>query len=172
MISKSELRKQLLNKRKKLNTKELSKSLCKKIVETEEYKTAKNIFAYYPKEYEVDISSLFNNKEKNWFLPRVVGEEMEFIKYNIGDKLIKSEFGVFEPTGEKTLVIPDLIIVPSLSVDKNSYRLGYGKGFYDRFLSNADFNNVTTLSPIYSELIVEKIPTERHDKFIDIVLTD
>ena len=172
MISKSELRKQLLDKRKTLNIEKLSALLCEKIIETKEYKIAKNIFAYYPKEYEVDISSLFNDKEKNWFLPKVVGKEMEFIKYNVGERLIKSEFGVFEPEGEKTSLIPDLIIVPALSADKNGYRLGYGRGFYDRFLSNADFNNVTTMSPVFFDLIVEKLPVEIHDIRISKVISD
>ncbi|MBQ7450370.1 5-formyltetrahydrofolate cyclo-ligase, partial [bacterium] len=63
------------------------------------------------------------------------------------------------------------IIVPALSVDKNHYRLGYGKGYYDRFLNN--FSVLPkTLTPIFSELIIEKLPRESHDKKIDIIITD
>ena len=168
MISKTELRKQLLNKRKTLNTKVLSDLICKKIIDLKQYKTAKNIFAYYPKTYEVDISPLFEDTEKNWFLPKVIGENMEFIKYNLGDNLVKSEFGVFEPIGEKTIVKPDLIIVPALSADKKGYRLGYGKGYYDRFLAN---QNCKTVSPVFADLMVDELPIEKYDKKIDIIVS-
>ena len=168
MISKSELRKQLLNKRKNLNTKVLSNLICKKIIDLKQYKTAKNIFAYYPKTYEVDISPLFEDNEKNWFLPKVIGNEMTFIEYHLGDNLIKSEFGVSEPEGEKTLINPDLIIVPALSADKKGYRLGYGKGFYDRFLEN---QICPTISPVFAELLLNELPIEKHDIKIDIIVS-
>lgn len=167
MISKSELRKQLLKKRKTLNTKVLSNLICEKIKNLKEYKTAKNIFAYYPKPYEADISPLFEDKNKNWFLPRVKGDNIEFIGFHIKDNLIKSEFGVFEPIGEKTSIIPDLIIVPALSADKKGYRLGYGKGFYDRFLAH---QTCPTVSPVFADLLIDELPTEKHDKKIDIIV--
>ena len=168
MISKTELRKQLLNKRKTLNTKILSNLICKKITDLKQYKTAKNIFAYYPKAYEVDISPLFEDNKKNWFLPKVIDNDMEFIEYHLGDNLIKSEFGVLEPIGEKTLIKPDLIIVPALSADKKGYRLGYGKGFYDRFLEK---QICTSISPVFSDLMVEALPIEKHDKKINIIVS-
>ena len=168
MISKSDLRKQLLEKRKTLNTEGLSNLICEKIKNLKEYKTAKNIFAYYPKPYEVDISHLFEDTKKNWYLPRVKGDNIEFIGFHIGDKLIKSEFGVFEPIGEKTSIIPDLIIVPAISADKKRYRLGYGKGFYDRFLAH---QNCPTVSPVFADLLSDELPAENHDKKIDIIVS-
>ena len=97
---------------------------------------------------------------------------MEFYEYKTGDTLIKGTFGVLEPnTDKKTDIIPDLIIVPALSADKNGFRLGYGKGYYDRFISNLK-KSVPTLVPIFSELITENLPTEPHDKKVDVIVTE
>ena len=173
MISKTDLRKQLLNKRKKLNTKKLSELICKNILEREEYKAAINIFAYYSKEFEVDITFLFKDTSKKWFLPKVKGENLEFFEYEFGDELIEGEFGVKEPVNnKKTDIIPDLIIVPALGTDKNNYRIGYGKGFYDRFLNNFEKICPPTLTPIFSGLTVETLPKDTFDKKIDVIITE
>ena len=171
MISKSDLRKQLIEKRKTLNIEKLSKLICKKIIACEAYKTSKNIFAYYPKPFEVDITPLFEDESKIWFLPKVNGENLEFYEYKNGDRLKTGEFGVKEPIcNKKTDIIPDLIIVPALSADKNNYRIGYGKGFYDRFLNSFKKICPQTLTPIFSDLIAEKLPTEKYDKKIDMII--
>ena len=172
MISKSELRKILIEKRKTIDTDGLSKIICEKIKDLEIYKNSKNIFAYYPLPYEVDIKSLFEDKTKNWYLPKVSNENMEFYEYKIGDTLKKGAFEVLEPSIDKICnKNPDLIIVPALSVDKAGYRLGYGKGYYDRFISNLKCH-VPTLVPIFSELLIDVLPKEKHDKNVDIVLTE
>ena len=173
MINKSELRKILIEKRRTIDTNSLSKVICEKITKLEVYKSAKTIFAYYPLPYEVDISVLFKDKTKNWFLPKVSGEDMEFYRYTLGDKLVKGKFGVYEPVSDNISdLLPDLIIVPALSVDKNNYRLGYGKGFYDRFLAKYEKKQPLTLTPIFSELVVCSLPVDNFDKKIDIIITD
>lgn len=173
MNSKTDLRKEILDKRKKLNTKNLSLLICQNIVKNEIYKNAKIIFAYYPMTYEADISLLFEDNSKQWFLPKVFGDDMQFFEYKIGDALKKSKFGVLEPeiNDTPTNAIPDLIIVPAVSVDINNYRLGYGKGYYDRFLSQFDVQP-KTLTPIFSNLIQQDLPKEKHDKKIDIIITE
>ena len=173
MISKTDLRKQLLEKRKNLNTKELSSLICKKIIRHKAYKSSKNIFAYYPKSFEVDITPLFEDESKKWFLPKVYGENLYFFEYKMGDDLAEGKFGIKEPiNSEKTNIIPDLIIVPALAIDKKYYRLGYGKGFYDRYLRDFKENCPTTITPIFSDLIVEALPADNFDKKIDIVITE
>ena len=172
MISKSELRKKLIEKRKTIDTDSLSEAICEKIKALEVYKNSINIFAYYPLPYEVDIKSLFEDKTKNWYLPKVNGENMEFYEYKIDDTLKKGAFGVLEPSLDKICnKNPDLIIVPALSVDKAGYRLGYGKGYYDRYL-NKFKSQIKTLCPIFSDLLIDVLPKENHDKNVDIVLTE
>lgn len=172
MISKTDLRKQLIEKRKTLNIKELSALVCENIKINPLYINSKNIFAYYPKEYEVDISPLFQNLQKNWFLPKTIGETLAFYEYKYTEQLIEGKFNVKEPkTTVKTNVFPDLIIVPALSVDEKKFRMGYGKGYYDRFLSGFD-NSPKTIVPIFSALIVNSLPIEQHDKKVDWVISE
>ena len=175
MISKIDLRKIFIQKRKTLETKILSDLICEKIKAQKVYKEAKTIFAYYPKAFEVDITPLFKDENKKWFLPKTAENDLVFYEYKFGDELIKGDFGVYEPkSGMNSEIIPDLIIVPALSVDKNNYRLGYGKGCYDRFLEKLFEKGKypPTLVPIFSDLIIENLPTEPHDKKIDIVVTE
>lgn len=170
MINKSELRKQFIEKRKTLDTKGLSNKICKKIITLEIYKNSKNIFAYYPKQFEADISELLNDSTKNWFLPKVEGENMKFYRYC--GELELGAFNVYEPKGgSPTDIIPDLIIVPALCIDKRGFRLGYGKGYYDKFLAKYDVVP-QTLTPIFSELVVETLPIEKTDKKIDIIVSE
>ena len=70
---------------------------------------------------------------------------------------------ILEPEGEPTSIVPDLVIVPAVAVDKDSHRLGRGGGFYDEFLST--FTG-PTIAVVPSFAIVEKLPTEGHDKKI------
>ena len=173
MISKTDLRKQLIEKRKTLDTRVLSDLICQNIEKTTQFQIAKNIFAYYPKPFEVDITPLFKNKKKNWFLPKTVGENLQFFKYKSGDELILGEFRVMEPkTDIPTKIIPDLIIVPALSVDKRGFRLGYGKGFYDRFLAEFMDEKPLTLTPLFSDLLTDFLPCESYDKKIEVLVTE
>ncbi len=170
MISKIDLRKQFIEKRKILNTDVLSDLICKNITGLEIYKQSKNIFAYYPKEYEVNILKLFEDKSKCWFLPKIEGETLKFYEYK--GNLVLGKFNVYEPKENVFLeVTPDLIIVPALSVDNKGYRLGYGKGYYDRFLAGYE-TLPKTLTPIFNDLMVELLPVESTDKKIDIIVSE
>ena len=166
MISKIDLRKELVNKRKTLKTNILSAKICEKIKNQKEYICAKSIFAYYPKKYEVNILPLFKDINKNWFLPKTNNDELVFYKYNDNDDLIKSEFGVYVPKSNiEADIVPDLIIVPALSVDKNNYRLGYGKGYYDRFLPK--LTGTYIICVCFPFQMFEEIPSEEFDIKMD-----
>ncbi|MBR2526366.1 5-formyltetrahydrofolate cyclo-ligase, partial [bacterium] len=87
-----------------------------------------------------------------------------------GDTLNESPFKTKEPqTKPENPDIIDLIILPALAADKNNFRLGYGKGYYDRLLSKT---TAKTILPIAKELVFENLPVESHDKQVDIVITD
>ncbi|MBQ7450772.1 hypothetical protein IJS77_05080, partial [bacterium] len=101
MISKTDLRKLLSEKRRTLDTKILSGIICEKIKTQKEYIEAKNIFSYYPKPFEVDIIPLLKDKNKIWFLPKTSGDEMLFYEYKYGDNLAKGDFGVYEPVSDE-----------------------------------------------------------------------
>ncbi len=167
MDSKTELRIKAKNIRKTLDIKNISHKLCEKIKALDEYKNAKNVLIFYPLEYEVNLLELINN-EKNFYLPKIKDETLEICPYKHGDMLKLNQFRIQEPiTKSVSSDNMDLIILPALAADKNNNRLGYGKGYYDRLLKNT---KATTILPLPKVLIFEQIPTEEHDKTVDILL--
>lgn len=168
-MNKIELRKWARDKRKELDIAKISAILAEKLTQTYEYKNSKNIMIFYPLKDEVNLLSLLKDKSKQFYLPRIQGQDLECCKYKEGDELCESCFHTLEPTCKaccKTGL--DMIIIPALAVDKNNYRLGYGGGFYDRFLK--DFNGLKIVC-IPKELIVETIYTEKHDVKIDLIIS-
>jgi 5-formyltetrahydrofolate cyclo-ligase len=147
----------------------ISSILAEKLVQTEEYKNSKNIMLFYPLPDEVNLLLLLKNKTKNFYLPRIKGDELECCVYKEGDELCESCFHTKEPTCNacnKTNI--DMIIVPALAIDKNGYRLGYGGGFYDRFLSN--FIGIKVCC-IPKEFILETVYPEKHDIKMDLIIS-
>ena len=155
--------------RSKLNIKSLSQKLVKKLSETNEYKNAKNIMIYYPLPNEINLLALLKDNTKKFFLPKIDGQNLLCCPYKEGDKTCLSCFKTCEPISEpcsKNLI--DLVIIPALAVDKNNYRLGYGGGFYDRFLNNFTGLKIVCLP---QELVFDTIYPESHDIKADIILT-
>ena len=169
MENKTDLRIWAKSIRKELDLSQKSGVIVEKIKNLDAYKCANNIMLYYPKRYEIDLTLLLD-ESKNFYLPRVCGENMEVCPYKKGDALNISDFKVCEPcTCPVNPEILDLVIVPALLVDKFNYRLGYGGGFYDRFLANIQAKTVILIA---KELVVEKLPIEEFDISVDYVLTD
>lgn len=169
MDSKKTLRKNFTLVRKTLDRTQKSLNLCMKLRKTDIYKHAENIMLFYPLQNEVDTLFLLPDN-KNFYLPKVDGENLLVCPYKQGDKLELSKFSTFEPVSVSTTPeILDLIIVPALAVDKNNYRLGYGGGFYDKFISqNPDIKTVVLIP---SELVVDKLPIDEFDKKVDFIIT-
>ncbi len=168
MDNKTELRIIAKSIRKTLDMQNISHKLCEKIKELDEYKFSQNILLFYPLEHEVNLLELINN-EKNFYLPKIKDKTLEICPYQKGDSLKLNNFKIQEPLTKPVLSSKiDLIILPALAADIHKNRLGYGKGFYDRLLENT---KATTVLPLPKVLIFEQIPTEEHDKTVDILLT-
>ena len=167
-MNEQQLRKWIKEERKKLNTNLLSEILVKKLKETEEYKMANHIMFFYPLEYEINLLSLLNDETKNFYLPKIIGENLLCCSYKNGDMLCESCFKTKEPLSEPIdKRILDLVIVPALAVDKSNYRLGYGGGFYDRFLCDLDCKKIVCIS---KQFIVETVYAEQHDVKMDKII--
>lgn len=168
MDSKSDLRKKAKCMRKSLSIAEKSTIAIEKIRGNTLYIPAKNVLIYYPLRYELNLLALLDD-EKNFYLPRVCGENLQICPFKKGDKLVASSFNICEPCSNS--INPrnlDLVVVPALMADKSGFRLGYGGGFYDRFLVKN--NTVKTILPIAKELIVEELPHEEFDIKIDEII--
>lgn len=176
---KNDLRKKYISIRNNIkNKEEKSLVIMKKIKEEEKYKNAKVVALYKNLKSEVDTSELIEYSikiGKTVVLPRVEGKILKFYKINLlNDKLIKSAFGIEEPIADKTKLICkddiDLLIVPGICFDRQKNRLGFGKGYYDRFL---EMTNLETIGICFEEQVInEKLPITEKDKMVKMIITD
>ncbi len=169
MENKTDLRIWAKSLRKTLPLDDISTAIVRKIRQNPEFKQAKNVLLYFPSKFEINLLALLE-EDKNFFLPKVNGKELLICPFKKGDALEISSFNIKEPCSNP--VDPcclDLAIVPALAADKNCFRLGYGGGFYDRFLAQ---NKVKTITPAARQLLIEKLPVEKFDVPVDFVITD
>lgn len=166
---KQHLRKWAKEIRSNLNIADLSLELIHKLIQTEEYKQSKNVMIFYPLKDEVNLLSLINDRTKTFFLPKIEGENLLCCKFDRNTELCESCFHTMEPV-ETNIFNPDLVIIPALAVDKNNYRLGYGKGYYDRYLSNSK-HTPKTIVCIPKELIVKTIFPNEFDIPVNKIIT-
>ena len=167
-MDKNFLRKYAKEIRKNLFSKNANSIANSRVQQSSLYKNSKNILIFYPLKYEFNFLELLND-DKNFFLPKVCGEKLQICPYKKEDILIKSDLNICEPCTKP--INPNqinLAIVPALMADKNSYRLGYGGGFYDRFL--AENPNIKTITVVFKELFVESLPHEEFDVIIDEII--
>lgn len=147
----------------------ISEMIVQNIRQSEVYKNSKNIMLFYPLKTEVNLLELLKDPDKNFFLPRTKGNLIECCPYKSKDELKQSEFSVLEPVCKA--VNPDkidLVFVPALCADKSCFRLGYGKGYYDRFLSDFKGKSVIVLP---DELVFDKICIDSHDIPCTMIIT-
>lgn len=159
--------------RRNLDMEKISILLVENLKQNSYYKNAKNVMIFYPTKYEVNLLSLLDDSKK-FYLPKVKDKDLLVCPYQKGDKLEKSYFNILEPVSAPVNPeVLDLIVVPALMVDSNGYRLGYGGGFYDRFLSllMEKSKNFKTVCAIPKELLVKYLPKEKFDISIDIIIS-
>lgn len=169
-MNKQEIREFAKEFRKKIDSEKKSKQIHNNLFLLKEWQNAKNIFCYYSIGKEVETHNLLKIQEKNWYLPRIEGNELLICPYK-NSHLKENKYKIPEPTTkavENNKI--DLIIIPALAADKRGYRIGYGGGYYDRFLSKC--KNQTRIILIYSELIFESIEKEVFDEKCDIIVTE
>ena len=125
---------------------------------------------------EVDTHGIVESclkRNKSLFVPIMKTEvnELQHVEVSTKEELKPNAWGVPEPEyGERLDVIdPDLVIVPLLASDEKGNRLGYGKGYYDRFLSQISSIKVGL---VFDQFILDEIPTEPHDIPLDVLITE
>ena len=179
MQEKNRLRKKYFNLRKKKYY-EISKDFFLpliKLIKLNYKKKKLNIALYFPVNFELNIIKLLENKyvsNSNTLLPVVEeNSQMNFFPWKKNQVLFINKFGVLEPIKAKVYV-PDVIIVPVLSFDKEKYRLGYGKGFYDRYLNKylKKFDNILTVGVAFSFQKHHKLPINKNDVKLNFIITE
>ncbi len=178
MSSKEKLRKKFVFLRKKKYF-SVNKNFFKPLLRI--LKTVKqgNISLYYPSNYEVETFHLFTilKKRKNFhtLLPKLMPNgNMKFVRWKFFDPLRVNKYGFLEPVGDTSNMIPKVIIVPLLAFDRLHNRLGYGKGYYDKFLSRYIKRKkpVVTIGLAFSFQKYKKIPSTKSDIKLDYILTE
>jgi len=147
------------------------------LLATPEYGMAQTVALYAAIHGEVETSLLFERAledRKEVLFPAVCGEDLHFIRVTTSEGLQRGEFGIPEPclTGER--VPPeqaDIILVPGVAFDLLGYRIGYGKGFYDRALHHVERQG-KLVGFCYDFQLVEKLVGEPHDVVLDLIVTD
>ncbi|MFT7688260.1 MAG: 5-formyltetrahydrofolate cyclo-ligase [Candidatus Azotimanducaceae bacterium] len=144
--SKITLRKKLQDHRSLISQEQqnhTSKLICQQLYQLPSFRRAQNVALYWPFRGEVDVTNLFNDPEKTWYLPIISDslrpwESMRLIfQPKIADDPgITNQYGIHEPTPDKKLefnpYMLDIVLLPLLGFDQKGRRLGMGKGYYDR----------------------------------------
>ena len=170
------LRNYFKNRRRKLSSKrlkKLSKNICKKLADyiSKSYPEQSNILIYDPLAGEVDILYLLPLlPQMNFCLPRVLAKkQMEAVPFSQIDQLIPHKFATRTPPKENKAISSNqiqVIILPGLAFQTNGARLGFGGGYYDRYLLENSSEKIGVCFR-YQIVIDLKIPMHSHDIFMD-----
>tara|TARA_B100000575_G_scaffold64116_1_gene49094 strand:+ start:758 stop:1294 length:537 start_codon:yes stop_codon:yes gene_type:complete len=176
-VNKSEIRKKILKLRKKNFSKNFEIDLLDilKILKKEK-NFGKIVGGYYPYNYEIDILKILNKLEKQNYLitlPKIKkNSKMDFFHWSAEDPLLINEYGIPEPISQK-IRYPNILLVPLVAFDENFNRIGYGGGFYDRYIKRIKKNKkILTIGLAYSFQRVKKIVTNKYDIKLDYIITE
>ena len=181
---KDNLRKKMLNERKSMkieSVNDFSNKIISAIIESPRFVNYKNIMLYISFNKEVNTYPLAQwclDNGKTVIAPYCIQSTREIVPYkitNLISDLNKSTFGVMEPKHdllEKANIDEiDLIIVPGVVFDEHCNRIGFGAGYYDRFLSEK-LENTPAIGIAYDYQIIDKIPTGEYDVPLDFIITE
>ena len=173
-MSKKIIRKNILKKRKNNFKKtNINYSLLKKIFKIHKINKNKIIGGYYPINFEIDCLQILKNLSKEGYkisLPVTKeNKTMNFFEWSFNEILILSSLGIPQPNKLKK-VIPDVLLVPLVAFDRFNNRLGYGGGFYDRYLN--DNKKILSIGFAFSCQKVNRLEINPFDKKLDVILTE
>ena len=173
---KTPLRNLLLEKRDNTSfdlLKIASKKIQKRLKKNYAFKNAQKIGVYYPIGSEIltqDIIQELLSNAKEVFLPKIIDDKIEFRKIMDFSSLERGSFDIMEPKNDCEINNKlDVILVPTVGITTDGIRLGYGHGFYDKFLAE---NQTTTISLTLEKQIVKNIPKSEHDIIINWIVTE
>lgn len=153
-----------------------SAAITERIMALPELVSTRTVMAFWSFGSEVDTSGLIEALHaagKRVVLPRVDGREVAAVAYVPGDPTAATSFGAMEPTSAE-IVRPteiDVVIAPGVAFDRNGGRVGYGGGFYDRFLRTVRADT-PVIGLAFAVQLVDDVPRGEHDRLVDVVVTE
>jgi 5-formyltetrahydrofolate cyclo-ligase len=145
------------------------------LINSKEFKSAKTVGAYYAFGSEVRTNLIIEKAHslgKKVALPSVEGETLTFYELSPGQCLVKGRFGIMEPLPYGPVDNIDLLVVPGVAFDRQGYRLGYGKGYYDRYLEKNKKTISLCAGLAYSFQLLNSLPLREHDMRLDAIATE
>jgi 5-formyltetrahydrofolate cyclo-ligase len=176
-VNKSKIRSKILKLRKNNFNKNLKVNLDKFFfLLKKNTHSLKNLGGYYPSNYEIDDLEILDLLEKKHFkisLPIIKKDnQMNFFRWSNNDPLKINKFGIPEPISSKILY-PDIILVPLVGYDNDLNRLGYGGGFYDRYIEKIEkMKKVIKIGLAFSYQKIKSVPINNYDKKLDFIITE
>lgn len=183
MESKKEVRKKICEIREQLSfdeVKEKSSQIQAKVLDLPEYKEADHILLYADFRHEVMTKEIFvaaiRDKKKVYFPRCNLDGTMDFYQVISVRQLYDNKWGIKEPKENPTTKYHyykeenTLAIIPGVAFDIRGYRVGYGKGFYDRFFS--ENRSITMIALAFAEQILDEVPNDAHDIKMDKIVSE
>ena len=175
-MDKTELRRMIREKKRAMTAEEIqarSARLAALFAASEAYRNAKTIYGYLPYNQEVRTVPMLEQALKDGkkvAVPKVYGDEMKFLYLDDLTKVSKGYAGIPEPIADGPVADDEtaLVLMPGLAFDPQGHRIGYGGGFYGKFLAAEP--NHPTLALCYEFQLLPELDTEEHDIPVDTVL--
>jgi 5-formyltetrahydrofolate cyclo-ligase len=177
-VMKQALRNQMREKRKSLSADlyaEKTERIHKNLESLKEYQEAEDILFYLSKDDEIATRTLIDNalkNGKNVYVPCIQGDQLIVCPITEKSVLQIGPFGVLEPVDQDDCAHPkelDLVLVPGLAFDYRGHRLGYGKGYYDRFLKQTE---AFKIGLAFEDHVLSELPIEPHDVPLNLIITE
>lgn len=177
-MDKKALRREIGEKKRAMSAEEIEQAsirLANKFFETELYQNAQAIYAYLSYNQEVRTEGIIHRAfldGKRVAVPKVYGEEMRFLWIEDLDHIAPGAYNIPEPIADAPVAedLTALVLMPGLAFDPQGHRLGYGGGFYDRYLSEQPNHPLVALC--YGFQMLDHLDTESHDIPVDLVISD
>jgi 5-formyltetrahydrofolate cyclo-ligase len=176
--AKTLLRRQLLQQRQALAWvfwREQSERICIQLENSTQFQQAQTILTYCSHRQEPDLSYLLDRTDKLWGLPRCVGKNLLWHSWEPQQALVTGAYGISEPIADLPPLEPtevDLMLVPSVGIDRSGYRLGYGGGYYDRLRADPLWRTVPTIGIVFDFGYVDVLPIDPWDLRLDGICTE
>lgn len=147
------------------------------LIESPGFQAAMTLALYSPIRNEVAtdrLSAVALNNGKRICYPCVVGDELCFYSVNAYVDLQPGRFGIHEPDQHSERIgldQIDLLLLPGVAFDRRGFRLGYGRGYFDRYLASGRFNGIK-VGLAYDFQVLDQLPAEGHDQRVDLLVTE
>ena len=179
-MQKKEIRTLIYKARKEMHEeawKKATDKICNSVLKMQMFQEAEEIYCYVDYDHEVGTRQIIENSwrlQKRVFVPKVLGCEMEFFEISGFDDLAPGMKGILEPvrTSEdnKGSGNRGLMIMPGVAFDRSLHRIGYGGGFYDRYLET--HRGLQKLAVAFTYQVLDEVPAEAFDICPDVLVTE